>query len=97
MTDKLKETIESPEQSGLASSNCSRFITWKWLIVVIFVAIPMAITLTPTAILRIVTVNISDWIEFLDDWLHDKWLGPFEKAKAWSENPSAKAEDRCGE
>jgi len=61
-----------------------KYITWKWLAVVIFAVPPIVLILLPTAILRIVFVNLAVWIEDLDDWIHDKMEKPMNATFNWS-------------
>jgi len=67
----------------------AKYIPWKWLVVVIFAVPPIVLILLPTAILRIVFVNLAEWIEMLDDWIHDKMEKPMNSIFNWSKKNEA--------
>jgi len=66
--------------------NTEKYSTWKWCIVVFIIIPPMIAILSPTGILRIIIVNISNLIEWIDDVIHAIILPPFKKAEKWSQN-----------
>ena len=62
----------------------NKYTTWKWLIVVIFIVPPLVIILLPTAILRIILVYSAEFVEWLDDKIHDSFVPHLNKLIKWS-------------
>ena len=70
------EKVQSRSRTGrgveMSNSILSRFILWRWLIVVAFVAIPLTLIYTPFYLLKIV----ASWCDCIAQAFTDFVLGP---------------------
>ena len=62
----------------------NKYKFWKWLVVIIFIVPPIVIVLLPTAILRIILVYSAEFMEWLDDKIHDFLFPYLNKLIKWS-------------
>ena len=84
-----KPNQSNHRDSGLTSSIGSRFVTWKWCVVVFLILPPLILLILPTGILRFIVVPLAELVEWIDDKLHAAFLVPFGKAQGWSKKPAS--------
>ena len=87
-----KPNQSNHRDSGLTSSIGSRFVTWKWCVVVFLILPPLILLILPTGILRLILVPLAELVEWIDDKFHAAFLVPFGKAQGWSKKPTAENE-----
>ena len=88
MTKDNQETETTADAKALPSSSGSRFVTWKWCVVVFLILPPLILLILPTGILRVIVVPLAELVEWIDDKLHAAFLVPFGKAQSWSKKPT---------